>query len=64
MGAISLFVVLAGVYVYLAYHAMRGGTVIGLSGTRLRDLALLVLAALFVSGFLLGRVLRKRRRQA
>lgn len=61
VAAILLFVLLAAVYVYLAYHAMRGGTVAGLQGNRLRDLALLVLAALFLSGFLVGRILRKRR---
>jgi len=62
LAAITLFIALAAVYTYVSYHAMRGGTVAGLQGTMLRNLALLVLAALFLTGFLVGRILAKRRR--
>lgn len=60
--AFTLFVAIAGVYVYVAYHSMRGGTVAGLSGERLQALALLLLALLFLTGFLVGRMLRRRKR--
>lgn len=64
VAAITLFVVIAGVYTYVAYHAMRGGTVAGLSGGRLQTLALLLLALLFLTGFFVGRLLRRRKRAA
>lgn len=62
VAAITLFVAIAGVYTYVAYHSMRGGTVAGLTGERLQWLALLLLALLFLTGFLVGRMLRRRKR--